>query len=40
MSARNMTSTSRVCVSQPPTTGAGQEQFVTVPSGAWRLNSR
>ena len=27
-----MTSTSRVCVSQPPTTGAGHVQFVTVPA--------
>ena len=35
-----MTSTSRVCVSQPPTTGAGQVQFVTVPSGAWSVNRR
>ncbi len=31
-SARNITSTSRVCVSQPPTTGAGQVQLVTVPA--------
>ena len=26
-----MMSTSRVCVSQPPTTGEGQVQFVTLP---------
>ena len=29
-----MTSTRRVCVSQPPTTGLGQVQFVTLPVGA------
>ena len=33
-----MTSTRRVCVSQPPTTGAGHVQLVTVPSGASRLD--
>ena len=33
-SARKMTSTRRVCVSQPPTTGEGQVQFVTLPLGA------
>jgi hypothetical protein len=35
-----MMSTSRVCVSQPPTTGLGQVQFVTDPLGASRLTTR
>jgi hypothetical protein len=39
-SARKITSTSRVCVSQPPTTGLGQVQFVTVPSGASSVTTR
>ncbi len=39
-SARKMMSTRRVCVSQPPTTGDGQVQFVTLPLGASRCTSR
>src|SRR5581483_5952434 len=38
--ARKSTSTSRSCVSQPPTTAAGQRQFATVPSGASTETSR
>jgi hypothetical protein len=39
-SARTITSIRRACVSQPPTTAAGQVQFVTLPAGACRLISR
>ena len=38
--ARKITSTRRVCVSQPPTTGEGHVQFVTVPGGASSATSR
>ncbi len=39
-SARNTTSTRRVCVSQPPTTGDGHVQLTTVPDGASTRRSR
>ncbi len=39
-SAAKQTSTSRVFVSQPPTTGAGHVQLTTLPRGASTWTSR